>query len=151
MRISMPLAITVAAALMTNGCGLAFMGLGSAVPRYATISRADVSKGDEIRVQVASLAHEPVVDLSGSPGLLSGRYAGIEEGKVVVVTSEGSRSFAPSELSKIEIREGSQWKNGLLIGSAVDVGIVTLLVVAAATSTPSFSVSAPGGTVPIMR
>lgn len=133
LRALLLLVVACAVVMTTSGCGVAFMGIGSTIPRYESTSRADVAMGEEIQVKLAARTRQEVIDRWGSPVWVRGRYAGMKEGRLWLETSDGPRSFAPAELSKIEVRHGSEWKTGLIAGTVLDVALVTLLVAEAAT------------------
>lgn len=138
------------------------MGIGSAIPRYETAALSDVKQVSELRVEetspaLPSVAHAPPLDPSVMPGvvlgrrpdLVTGRYGGVEDGRLVPDTPDGRRTFARSELSRIEVQDGSQWLGGLLVGSAIDVALVALVVAMASTSPSIGPLSAGGGWIPM--
>lgn len=121
------------------------MGIGAMIPSHTTTTRADVVKGDEIRIYTSPPRDETATDFTRPPPLAApswaaGRYDGVQDGRLVIEACDGTQTFAPSDIHHIEVRDGgNHWKTGLLIGGIADVVFVGLVAVLAATYEPSFS------------
>jgi hypothetical protein len=145
LRSVLALVASLLLSVVASGCSLAGMGIGSMIPSYTTTTRADLVKGDEMRVDTGPLAQEAITDVTlpstpVAPRWTAGRYDGVHEGRLVLETCDGTQTFAPSDVRRIEIQDGgNHWKTGLIAGGVADVLFVTLVVVLAATYTPSYS------------
>jgi hypothetical protein len=119
-------AILLCASLVTSGCTIAGSAIGAGTPRYETTDwrQTAVPLGTQVRVRVRNIGTDAVV-----VGEISGRYGGIREGLLSVTDEDGrEHELAVRDVVDLEVRSGTQWKKGLLLGAAADAIIVTVAV-----------------------
>lgn len=117
------------AALANSGCTIAGTAIGAATPRYERTDwpRDRVELGARVRVHVRTIGSEAVRTTE-----VDGRYGGVHEGILSVTDDDGrEHEIAARDVLDVEVRNGTEWKKGLLLGAAGDALIVVAAVVVA--------------------
>ena len=111
------------------GCTLAGTAVGASIPRYETrtFERDELPIGTMVRVRVRSVGAD-----SMRLAEIVGRYGGIRDGLRLVTADDGAEHEIPArDVFEIEVRNGTEWKKGLLLGAAADA-IVAVVVIGVA-------------------
>lgn len=133
-------AITVAfAAVALTGCTLVGTGLGASIPHYESRDwqREEIPLGTTVRVRVRSVGGD------STNADVVGRYGGVRDGLLTITDSDEREHAVPvSDIVSVDVKSGTEWKKGLLLGAAADAVIVTVAVLA--TNGMNVSVSTSG-------
>ena len=117
--------VVLCASLAASGCTIAGAAIGAATPSYERSDwpRSSVEIGTRVRVRIRNVGADSVRIAE-----LDGRYGGVRDG-VLAVTDEDGREHEVMvrDVIDVEIRSGTEWKKGLLLGAAAD----TIVLVAA--------------------
>ncbi len=120
----------------TSGCTLVGLGKGISTPHYVDVQTPrEVAVGETVRVHVIRARER--TDWSPDDPTVEGVYGGIEESVILV----GSRSLPMREVTMIEVRRGSHWLTGLLVGAALDAAATILIVSAASGTGPNLEIA----------
>lgn len=110
----------VALLCSTSGCALVGAGVGSMIPKYEPLPREPVaeqaSSGQEIRVVRAS-----------DDQVLRGRYDGVYDEKLWILTDQGASAVETRDVKSAQIAADNHWLEGFLAGLVVDVAVVAIV------------------------
>lgn len=129
-------AFLIAGCLGASGCTVAGVAMGAAMPRYEPTEwpRSNVELGTQVRVRTRNIG----ADFAGASEV-AGRYGGTREGLLSVTDEEEREHEIPTrDIVDLQVRSGTEWKKGLLVGAAADT--VLLLTVLAVTHGANVSV-----------
>lgn len=124
----------------TGGCTLIGLGLGSATPKYETVSPpyASLEPGAEVRVEPKTAEGR---ERAGNREHLYGTYAGARDGVFEIDTKTGTWSFRQGDVAAVSKREGSYWLAGLLVGAGIDVTLIIASAIAISHSMHTMNIS----------
>lgn len=113
--------LLIASLLATSGCTLAGAAVGATRPHYQSQewTRESVELGAEVRVRMRTVGGDtPTREVRG-------RYGGIHDGLMSVTDTAGHEHELPvRDVAEVEVRRGTLWKEGLLLGAAIDTLVV---------------------------
>jgi len=119
-------ALLISTVLATSGCTIAGTAIGAATPRYehSDWRSSHVELGSRVRVRLRSVGSDVVV-----ADRLEGRYGGVHE-ELLSITDDDEREheLPVRDVVDLEVRSGSQWAKGLLLGAATDTIVVVAVV-----------------------
>jgi hypothetical protein len=127
-------AFIIAASLAAGGCTVAGAALGASTPHYEPTAwpRSNVELGAHVRVRMRNVGAD-----SPLPRALEGR--GIREELMSLTDDDGREHELPvRDVVALDVRNGSQWQKGLLLGAAADTMIVVAVVAVARGANISF-------------
>jgi hypothetical protein len=119
-------ALVLSTALATSGCTVAGGAIGAAIPRYerSDWARETIPLGTEVRVRVRRVGADAV-----GAAEIKGRYGGVREGLLSVTDDEGlEHELAVRDIVGLDIRRGTQWKRGILLGAAADAVVAVAAI-----------------------
>lgn len=122
-------ALMTSAALATSACTIAGAAMGAASPHYESSDwpREAIPLGVDVRVRVRKVGTDSLVFSE-----IEGRYGGVHDGLLSVTDDTGHQhELAVRDVIDLDVRSGTQWKKGLLLGAAAD-GVVAIVAVAIA-------------------
>lgn len=114
--------ILLSTSLATNGCTAVGAAIGATSPRYVAAAwpRETVPLGTEVRVRIRTVGADAVVVTQ-----VDGRYGGLRDGLLSVTDDNGhEHELAVRDVVDVEVRTGTRWKEGLLLGAGADAVIV---------------------------
>jgi len=121
-------AFVFAGVLATTGCTLAGAGLGASIPQYESRDwqHEEIPLGTTVRVRVRSVGGD-----SANADVV-GRYGGVREGFLLITDGNDREHAVPiSDVLSLDVKTGSEWKKGLLLGATADTVIVIVALAAA--------------------
>jgi hypothetical protein len=119
-------AVVLAGALGSAGCSVAGAAFGATTPRYEHTEwpRSNVELGSRVRVRTRNVGAD-----SASITDVEGRYGGVRDGLLSVTDEDGREHELPiRDIGGLRVRNGSYWKEGLLLGTAADAILVVTVV-----------------------
>jgi hypothetical protein len=118
--------VLVFAMLAASGCTLAGTAIGAEIPRYERVEwqREGIPLGTEVRVRLRRVGTDAF-----AADEIRGRYGGIQDGLFSVTDDRGrEHELAVGDLRDLEVRRGTEWKKGLVLGAAADAIVVVAAV-----------------------
>lgn len=119
-----------------SGCTAAGVVKGATTPTYAPVTSmsTEVTPGETIRVHVRHLAEQS----SWEPDeTLEGGYVGMSDG----LLRFGSHEVPMRDVLSVEVRRGSMWLQGLLVGLTLDAVATTIIVLSATGNIQHFEIN----------
>jgi len=110
------------------GCTLAGAYLGDMVPAYGAPQGRVVREGEAVRV------HRRPEGESGVEPSIDGVYRGRDERAVRIEIDGRERGVPSDEVESVDVRRGTAWKEGMIVGAVIDATWVALACFLAADS-----------------
>lgn len=129
--------VALAIASLGSGCTAVGAAAGAGIPRYESTAfqHARIEPGTEVRVRTRGVGSDSVRAAD-----VDGRYGGVHDGMLLVTdTDRGQQDIPLSDVADVQVRSGSEWKKGLLLGAIVDTCIALAIVGATQSSNASIS------------
>jgi len=109
-----------------QGCGVIGLGIGLESPKTETIESrgiAVVEPGTEMEIVVETGV--------GRTTTIRGLFASVSEDVIVLETPEGQFAVNRHWVRRVTIDAGTQWAKGMLVGGAVDAGVLLVALLLA--------------------
>ena len=105
--------ILTTAVSCSAGCHSALgAAIGAAIPRWdRDVSTSEMESEKGLRVEVHTRDPESAL----------GAYGGTYDGRLLVVTDDDVRAIPLHEVRRVDVRVGSYWATGLLVGLVHDI------------------------------
>lgn len=128
--------LVVVAMPALSGCTLVGLGIGASTPSYEQVPPpyASIEPGRDVRLTTTPVRSEE----PWPPPHVYGRFRSADEGAVVLE----DRTIPRRDVERVDVRTGTYWKTGLLVGACFDVTLAISIAVIASNASfaPHFSV-----------
>lgn len=128
----------LAIAPLASGCTVIGAAAGAGIDHYEATAwpQARVEPGTPVRVRTRAVGSDSLRAAD-----VDGRYGGVHDGMLVLTdTDRGEQQIPLADVVEVEVRRGSEWKKGLLLGAIVDTCLVVAVI--GATQSQNASISA---------
>jgi hypothetical protein len=115
--LSFRLAAALALACFAPSCTLVGAGIGSTMPDYSPASVGEARDG------IVNVGERIAVVRSSDGVEVVGKYRGLDAAGLEVDTDDRLVTIDPADVKSISVARGTYWKEGAVIGLAVDVAV----------------------------